>query len=43
MVIHTFNNRVWETEADGSLSVQGYAGLHKINAETNLGGGGSHL
>ena len=40
MAILTFNPRILETEADGSLWVQGYLGLHKIIAETEPGDSG---
>ena len=43
METYTFRPRIWETEFDESLGVQGHPGLHKVNAETNIGGGGSHL
>ena len=43
VVVHAFNSSTWEAEAGGSLGVQGHPGLHKINAETDPGGGGSHL
>ena len=31
MVEHAFNPRTRETEADGSLLIQGHPGLHKID------------